>query len=232
MHISFQELQILSERVLEAKKFPLGLMVDGAEMIVWAEIARLDGLRRLLERMDQLDEIQPDAIQIISESPHMAILDGANQIDLLSARMAADLAYAKAIENGMGIVEVVNCRGNEWVGQNAYQIAQRGLSCMMRWGNMSAIADPDHQQPKILKNRFASDRPDHLLIICSKTTVLEPVEERRLRESQQLQEYWDQAVHEGIEVDPRIWEKLVAISKDVLVESTELSRLKGTGELA
>ena len=50
MRVSYPELLVLCERVLQVKGFPLGSMVEGAEMIAWAEIVRFDGLKRLLEK--------------------------------------------------------------------------------------------------------------------------------------------------------------------------------------
>ena len=35
----------------------------------------------------------------------------------------------------------------------------------------------------------------------------------------------------GLDIDKAIWDQLVELSKDVLVESTELSRMRGAGEI-
>lgn len=232
MRVSYPELLILCERVLQAKGFPLGSAVEGAEMIVWAEIAGFDGLKRLVEKLDQLDESQPKEIQITSESPHLTIIDGVNQTDLLSARLAADLAYSKATTNGFGIVEVINCQGDDWVAQNASQVAKRGISCMIRWGNYIAVAHPDTEQPRIMEKSLQQKNPNSILVICSKSSYQEEVEQQVIREPHQLQEYWDESIQNGLEVDPMIWGRLVQEKDDVLVESTEISRLKGTGEQA
>lgn len=232
MRVSYPELLVLCERVLEAQGFPLGSAVEGAEIIVWAEIAGFDGLKRLVEKLDQLEESQPKEIQIIHESPHLTIMDGANQIDLLSARLAVDLAYSKASVNGFGVVELINCQGNDWVAQNACQIAQRGISCMISWGNYVAIAHPGTEQPRIMENRLNQKDQNSILIICSKSSYQEEVEQPLVREPHQIQEHWDEAIRNGLEVDSMIWERLVQKASDILVESTEISRLRGTGELA
>lgn len=233
MRVSYPELLVLCERVLQVKGFPLGSMVEGAEMIAWAEIVRFNGLKRLLVEMERFEEVRLDAIQIVSESPHLTILNGANQPDLLSARVAADLAYAKACMSGMGVVEVINCQGNPWVGQNAYQIAMRGTSCMIDWGNQIAIADPDdHEHPRLMEDSSNTEKPHHIFIICSKSSFQIDMGYSEIRSPKQIQTDWNEAIHHGVEVDPEIWKRLMEISSEVLVESTERSRLKGTGEQA
>jgi LDH2 family malate/lactate/ureidoglycolate dehydrogenase len=166
-------------------------------------------------------------------------LDGAWQSSLLSSRLAADLAYVKAKKNGISAVEVTNSRGFVWLVQNTVQIAKRGMECSVSWsdehGDYFAIMKPDMGQPLISRKSSASnEEKTSFMIICAepgslsfnvseKTVILQP---------DVIEERWHSAMKNGQEVDNMIWNKLAQVASRVLVEATELSRLKGAGEMA
>lgn len=103
---------------------------------------------------------------------------------------------------------------------------------MISWDNYVAIAHPDTEHPRIMKKSEAQENSNSILVICSKSAYQEEAGQQVIREPHQIQERWDDAIGNGLEVDPDIWRKLVEKAREILVESTELSRLKGTGELA
>jgi hypothetical protein len=45
-----------------------------------------------------------------------------------------------------------------------------------------------------------------------------------------FQEQYDFHIKYGISIDDAQWQQLVSLSKNILVEATETSRLKGAGE--
>lgn len=237
MRVSYPELNALCKRVLQASGFPSGAMEDGAEMIAWAEFAGLKGLEQLAKELDERKEVKPTSVQIVADSTRLSILDGAGQSSLLSGRLAADLAYAKARENGMGAVEVINCRGPSWVAQIALQIAKRGMACIVSWTdehNYLAVMQPEMGQPVIARDPSGGRDKTRFMIIClgSHDLSLNVPGQTVILQSQEIQERWHMAMQFGQEVDDRIWHKLVGTAAKVLVESTEISRLRGTGENA
>lgn len=54
----------------------------------------------------------------------------------------------------------------------------------------------------------------------------------RMTESSQLKANWEKAFYSGAKVDQYLWDQLGKVGKKTLVEATELSRLRGAGEMA
>jgi LDH2 family malate/lactate/ureidoglycolate dehydrogenase len=238
MRVSYPELYVLCKKVLEANGFPFGAMEDGADMIAWAEFAGLKGLEQLTKELDELGGANPAAVRVTAESNRLSIFDGAGQSSLVSGRLAADLAYAKARENGIGAVEVNHSRGSDWLVQNALQIAERGMACAVSWsdkqGRYFAMIRPDMRQPVIGRKSSNGSEKTGFMIICAKPEdlSLKIPGQAVILQPEEIQERWHAAMKYGKEVDEAVWEKLVQVASRVLVEATEFSRLRGAGENA
>lgn len=250
MRVSYPELYTHCKKVLEACGLPLGYVEEGAEMVAWEEFSGRFGLKKLVEELDFLQASNPSLIRITSEDARLTSVDGGGQSSLLCGRIAVDLAFAKATEMRVGVVHVNHCRCSDFLIQNAARIGMRGMACAIHWmdeySNNWAVAFPNQKQPSIIKEalskRIEAKQTESVLVICADTASMNllmnpiPWNEKQKNISvyspEDIQARWDLASKQGKEVDSTIWKRLDQVGSQVLVESTELSRVKGAGEAA
>ncbi|GIO09739.1 hypothetical protein J31TS6_57670 [Brevibacillus reuszeri] len=247
MRVSYLELYAQCKKVLEGCGLPIGCAEEAAEIAAWGEFTGLYGIKQLAEELSALQASDLSKIRILSQDERLVSIDGQGQSSLLSGRIALDMAYAKAAEMGVGIVNVQNSRGSNALIQNVAQAGKRGVCCAIHWveedSQFWAITLPDANQPYVVKRKSGhphkSKQTESFLVICADAVhfayaaQLESHEETEGSEvirPEQIQDVWDESNRQGREIDPATWAELNIVASRVLVEATEQSRQRGAGE--
>ncbi|MEW9673206.1 Ldh family oxidoreductase [Ammoniphilus sp. 3BR4] len=248
MRVSYPELYTHCKKVLEGCGLPIGLAEEGAEMVAWGEFTGMYGIVRLAQDLNALQVSDPTRISISSQDDRLVSVDGGGQHVLLTGRVAVDLAFAKAFEMGIGVVQVKNSQGSDALIQNVRQVGKRGMSCAIHWmeknsQNWSFITE-GNLQPCVIKEMLAQrvevKQINSFLVICANGNYLpfftdltawnNAKENIHMVQPEQLQVRFDESNGQGREVDADTWAELGQVASRVLVEATELSRQRGAGE--
>ncbi|MDF2680297.1 MAG: hypothetical protein K0R47_1487 [Brevibacillus sp.] len=248
MRVSYLELYAHCKKVLEGCCLPIGCVEEGAEIAAWGEFTGLYGIGQLAEEVMVLQASELSAIRILSQDDRLVTMDGQGQSSLLCGRMALDLACSKAADMGIGIIHVQNTRGSNALVQNAALAGKRNMSCLIHWmedhSQSWAVMQPGENQPYVMKETFSHQctvkQANSFLVICANAALFAPYADLLAKNEEketisvirpeQIQANWDKSNREGREVDPAIWADLDLVASRVLVEATELSRQRGTGE--
>jgi len=248
MRVSYLELYAHCKKVLEGCGFPIGCAEEGAEIVAWGEFTNLYGIGQLAAELSTLQTCEFSKIHVLAQDDRLVSIDGQGQSNLLSGRVALDLAVAKAAEMGIGIAHVTRSRGSLALIQQVAQAGKRGVSCAVHWveeySQTWAYILPGQRQPFVMTETFKQPRKaqqtDSFLLLCadfahvaSLVKMLACGDEKenvKVIRPEQLQAAWDESNKQGKEVDPAIWAELGQVASRVLVEATERSRQLGAGE--
>jgi LDH2 family malate/lactate/ureidoglycolate dehydrogenase len=236
MRVAQNEFFNLCKKVFEGQGLGLGDFEDCAEVVVWLELHGLNGvaaLEGLLARPPGRGGAPP-----LFESPGLAILDGHGCWSLACGSLGAELACTKALEQGLGMVEITAMAEPRVLLRCLVDCARRGLHAMAHWHDdaghehlADVSAGADYPTYQILAGQAGAE-PGSARLVCTRGFALTPVSRspvlfhlgpddfaRRCRE----------ALSTGIEVADSTWTQLGALAKKVLVEATEESRRRGAG---
>lgn len=251
MKVSHNELTGLCRRAFEAAGFPAGDHEDAADMVVWLEQHGLGGVDALRRGLDYLLVANPPNMVRRFEDSSVSVIDAAGNSVLVCGSLAADLVYTKARRRGLAVVKLQNCYNRRLMLGYLARCARRGMNMLAFWRDreepsvieqvVSIRAWEDH--PTLLLYQV-DDRDEQLARNRSVTLIGSPhfsmlqalhpdPEDAKLLEmlapedfERQSRRVWD----EGMEVDEGLWQRLKELSARMLVEATELSRLRGAGE--
>lgn len=255
MRVSKTELTALLKQTFEGLGFSPGDCQNAADMVIWAEMTGLEGLRELREALPYLQDTDRPAVQCVSEEDAHKVMDARSNSSLVCADLAINTARANALAHGEATVTLLNCHNRKLVARLLMDCGQLGLSCMAYWRNGSdpviqhvVSVHPEANSPCLpLYSSGCADQnsamdKEHcqsLFIVCAKGSdkvsdkaarllLHAGVDATRLRPDE-LQANYDAALNQGIAMDEQLWGDLLLLSQSVLVESSEQSR-KGAGE--
>lgn len=251
MKVSHNELTALCSRAFEGLGFPPGTHEDAAEMVVWLEQHGLGGIDALWRGLDHLKANTVQPMNRVFEDASVTVIDAAGNSVLVCGSLAADLVYTKARRKGLAVVKLQRCYNRKLMLGCLAHCARRGMNLMAFWRDRE---DPvvveqvvsiraGEEYPTLLLYRVddpcdAGTRNRSVTLIASPNfsllQALKPdLEEAALIEAlgpddfrTQSRRVWE----DGLEVEGRLWSGLKELSALTLVESTDMSRLRGAGE--
>ena len=168
---------------------------------------------------------------------------------LIYGNLALDLAYLKAVQHGRGQVKLQQARYQPLILPSLVTCARREMNVVVSWqdrqGEYMASIEAHQLYPTYTHYQVTSALSDStkdktLNILC--TITLAEAQTLRPRPHQEVALTYltplDFALafarhnQEGMEIDELVWQGMVALSKQVLVEASETSRRRGAGEAA
>ena len=198
------------------------------------------------QRKNSLRE-QPE--QLTSDSNENVVIDAKNNSSIVAAVMAFDIAYVEAIKNSIAKVTVLNCYDRKLIIKKVVDCAKRGVVCLAYWHDgetlhvvtsntddscpeytqysMTALADEDYLHEKHQQTLFvvcASDIASLQQYISKNLSDLKGNQTKVISPTMMKSSYMSTLTN-GIEIDPRFWQELAVLGNQVLVESTEQSRM-------
>ena len=239
MRVAHNEFLSLCRKVFEGKGLSLGDYEDCAEAIVWLEMHGMDGVAELQTLLDCSPKGESGPPRF--EDTTLAVLE-ASDWSRVCGGLAVDLAYTKALHQGMAMVELVGSPAPRLVIRSLLDCARRGMNALAHWRDKdlrqhlvtveAGGAYPAYQLLAASEPGSGMAGASPVTIVCSRGITLEastttPVLMRLAPED--FAERYRRALVEGIEVDEILWQRLVELSRNVLVESTEESRRRGAG---
>jgi LDH2 family malate/lactate/ureidoglycolate dehydrogenase len=252
MKVSYPELITHCKKVLLAHQLPEGIVEDGAEMVVWGEFCGLRTLQSFKKEISYLAKPYTSPTILLEEDDTLFI-DAHGQSALTCGRVATDFGYVKAQASPLVNVSLKNIETSNILIQNAIHLANQDVSCAFYWISenegrfyqISVICLQDQKFPLILQKQASKEYKEalHCLkLICSKESEMFRLMLKGALSTQEddlqmvlpeaLESNWKDAHENGKEIENKLWDDLKEIGDSVLVEASEISRLKGTGELA
>lgn len=251
MRVSKTELNALLKQAFEGLGFNSGEYEYAADMVVWAEMSGLQGLQELHRGLPYLIEHSGLPIQCVWEDGANALMDAGNSSSLNCAEVVLDMAYVKALKQGFSSVTVRNCHNRKLFMKAVMECGRRDVSALVYWRNSSAPViehvisiGPGTTTPLLPRYRTRQMVADSnieiaqrqsLFIVCSTQVAKldehesdffsQSYNETTLMEPDTLRGNYRAALNQGLVIKEALWERLQALSKKVLVESSEQSRM-------
>ncbi len=234
MKITQTELTDLLKKVYEGQKLAYGDYQDCANDIAWLAMHGLISLDEMASHLPdwQLPPSQPTSIMYENETT--AVLSPT----FPCGSLALDLASHKAVQHGLGIVQLPYVHQPHLLIPSLVRCARRGHHAALLWHDETELAtavtiQAHHASPHYRQYKQAVSH-SHLTILCSPTILptLPDVEIVTAVSPQQLAQKYQHHLHNGLEVSQATWQQLITLSKNALVPSSEQSRQKGAGEQA
>ncbi|MYL34989.1 hypothetical protein GLW08_18410 [Pontibacillus yanchengensis] len=256
MKVTYQELFELCRKVFESCGLPFGCREDCAELITWSECVGYGGVEILEQGMDDLKRREIHQIELLHDSDHLIRVDGAGFPDYVLAKIALDLVESKLVDSPQTIHGYIqSSTTTHLLAYEAVRIAKRGRGGVVHWYENGipywAFAFPGDPHPVVLSgDSVEMALPEwHQLSFESYDYVLQATTEKKdlkrainyileqnlfdtILSFEEHERIWEQSRKYGALVEETLWGKLYKEAKNVLVESTEQSRLFGTGEHA
>ena len=244
MKVSFNELQALSRKAFTGIGFAEGHADDAADMVTWMESYDLHGLEALNLGLEHLIEADPSVRpEILYQDGDLAVVDGHNLSVLRASNLALELAFAKARSRGLSVIKIRRCRQRQLIMGYLARLASRGMNVTAFWRHsQSPITEQvvgfraGSAVPSIRVYELADipedDVPnDGVTILMANHVDLLPTirseDEYKLlarHDESDLLAAKQQALEEGLTVDPEIWQQLKSFAAKTLVEASEQSR--------
>jgi LDH2 family malate/lactate/ureidoglycolate dehydrogenase len=244
MKISLNELQSVCRKAFMGMGFTAGHADDASAMVAWMQSYKLDGMKELSEGLEcvvaSAASARPD---VIYQDADLAVVDGQHMSVLSSGNLALELAFAKARIRGLAVIKIRHCRQRQLIMGYLARLASRGMNVTAFWRHsQSPITEQvvgfraGSAVPSIRVYELADipedDVPnDGVTILMANHVDLLPTirseDEYKLlarHDESDLLAAKQQALEEGLTVDPEIWQQLKSFAAKTLVEASEQSR--------
>jgi len=255
MRASRNELIALFKQAFEGVGFDFGGYENAADMIIWTQMHGMNSFQSIRNRMSVFEQRKqllaeqfvPDTL-LLDAKDH-SVIDAKGNSSIVAAGMAFDIAYVKALKSGVAYTTVLNCHDRKLAIKKLVDCANRGFVCLAYWRDSETLhvitsdtgfCCPEYLQYK-LEDLDGSDclnekNQQTLFVVCaSHASGLQEYIANNLPELKGNQTFvmsptvmkssYMAALTNGIEIDSSFWEELVVLGKEVLVESTEQSRM-------
>ncbi|MEH6358504.1 MAG: DUF3726 domain-containing protein [Pseudomonadales bacterium] len=245
MKVSLNELTAAVKRALEGLGYSLGDYEDAADILIWMEMHGLQGLRELSRGLPYLCKEECTPAGITYEDGNVAVVDTHGNGGLAYVELATGLAYSNALKSGFSYVRMDHCHNRKMIIKSMVNYARRGMNCLAFWRNgsdpmveyvvsIAAYAQyPDYLEYSASQLEKLDDKHS-VSILCSQNfQMLQAFASGVLSEdkasvttisSEQMAANHSQALEQGIEIEPELWEELNSLTERILVESTDASR--------
>ena len=244
MKISLNELQSVCRKAFMGMGFTAGHADDASAMVAWMQSYKLDGMKELSEGLECVVASAASARpNVIYQDADLAVVDGQHMSVLSSGNLALELAFAKARIRGLAVIKIRHCRQRQLIMGYLARLASRGMNVTAFWRHsQSPITEQvvgfraGSAVPSIRVYELADipedDVPnDGVTILMANHVDLLPTirseDEYKLlarHDEPDLLAAKQQALEEGLSVDPEIWQQLESFAAKTLVEASEQSR--------
>jgi LDH2 family malate/lactate/ureidoglycolate dehydrogenase len=235
MIVAHTELRDILNKVFEGMGFHLGDYEDCANNIAWMELHGWPVLKDVLKAPTMP---RSEAARFLYEDQILSVIDAKNNGGLIYGSLALDLAALKAKNQAAVVIKLVNAANPQLIMPSLPHCAGAGLNVLVTWQvtdqNFVVFMAANEKYPTVATfsaNTAAAD--SDLTIVCGLAVSFSlPTESNSniLIRPVDFQEQYDFHIKYGISIDDAQWQQLVSLSKNILVEATETSRLKGAGE--
>jgi hypothetical protein len=252
---SRNELIALFKQAFEGVGFDFGGYENAADMIIWSQMHGMNSFESIRQRMSVFaqrkrllaEQLAPDTL--VLDAKNNSVIDAKGNSSIVAAGMAFDIAYVKALESGVAHTTVLNCHDRKLVIKKLVDCANRGFVCLAYWHDGetlhvitsdTGVCCPEYFQYK-LEDLDGSDclnekHQQTLFVVCaSHASGLQEYISNNLPELKgnqslvmsptMMKSSYTAALTDGIEIDNSFWKELAILGKEVLVESTEQSRM-------
>jgi LDH2 family malate/lactate/ureidoglycolate dehydrogenase len=253
MRASLDELKSLLKQAFEACGYDFGGYEVAAEMVVWSQMHGFNVLPMIKECLLPLaqDSLSP---KVLLDEPHKLVFDNQGHSVLVSASQMVNLACAKALDHGFCVTQVQNCAHPVMLAKLLCDSRNYGLYATAYWYEdhtqqlLELKADAEHPCPELryysidssdsnskglnhgqLNIIFArQDNIEHPELLANRKKLFENAPLDRRLTPQYFAKQYQQSLDLGVEIEANLWQLLLEIGAEVLVESTEQSR-QGAG---
>jgi LDH2 family malate/lactate/ureidoglycolate dehydrogenase len=222
MRVSLNEIQVMCRKAFEGMGFAVGDCEDAAELVGWLHLQGLDGVATLAKALDYLQREAERPYTLSHEDSALLVIDAQGQSVLRCAATVVELALAKALRDGQGVLRIQHCHNRLLLLGYLSRAAERGLDVQAQWG--------DARQRHVAT--FAAGAPCPRLHSEDAETCAE--QSITVLFSRPPQPATPAAAHvatlnQGFVVSEQTWQRLKQFAEQILVESTEASRRHGAG---
>lgn len=241
MLISANELNALLKRVFEGMGYTPGHYEDAAALVSWLQLHREDGLSELERALDLVADRERPAAELVAEGPTTLIFECQGRSALNCLPTLLELASVKALEQGSVCLEVRQCHNRKFILKLLADCARQGLWARASWDNghepvrrhlariEAGAAYPSYREYK-LPEHAAPAKPQSLSLVLGTAAHPQPIlEDEAVRDDRcvtptEFALAHQQALENGMEISPALWQRLNQLAEAVLVESSERSR--------
>ncbi|MDH4564123.1 DUF3726 domain-containing protein [Pseudomonas sp. BN411] len=241
MLISANELTALLKRVFEGMGYTPGHYEDAAALVSWLQLHREDGLGELERALDLVADRDRQANELVAEGPATLIAECHGRSALNCLPILLELACVQALEQGSIRVEIRHCHNRKFILKLLADCARQGLWAQARWDNghdrvrrhvariEAGAAYPSYREYRLPDHPPQANRQSLTLDLGTVTHPKPELEvgaawEERCVTPADFALARQQALENGTEISPALWQRLNQLSEAVLVESSERSR--------
>ncbi len=164
MILSVREVHRLSHRCFWAAGCDVATAEANARSIWWAESYKGSGFTTLHTLLDELEELDPQAMSLRDRDSMTSLIDSESQPAVVSSTPALDLSCAQASEHGIGLTHATTQEDDDslsTLGHVAYNAAERGYVSVVLYadgrGNARAVlGTPMQPLPLIAEMKLES----------------------------------------------------------------------------
>ena len=254
MKASKTELLSLFKQAFEGCGFDGSACESAADLVVWSQMHGQPGFDVIAAKLANLSAMQRPDIQFLVDRNHEIEIDVGGASTLLCAELVSDVVVARAKVSGYCAAAILNCHERPLIVRQLVQNRGRGLHGLACWRDSldpalmrAARVQPGRCCPEILSvlgadNDCASNKlpPAQALVLVYSSTagplngyvsdhcpwLAGEIRERTTPGS--IGACYQQAISDGIEISDELWQSLLLLASNMLVESSEESR-RGAG---
>ncbi|MND35601.1 hypothetical protein D3C80_262420 [compost metagenome] len=241
MLISANELNALLKRVFEGMGYTPGHYEDAAALVSWLQLHREDGLGELERALDLVADRDRRASELVAEGPATLIAECHGRSALNCLPTLLELACVQALEQGLIQVEIQHCHNRKFILKLLADCAREGLWAQVRWDNghdpvrrhlariEAGAAYPTYEEYRLPAHLPQTNRQSLTLLLGTPAHPQPAPEVEAARETRCITPAdfalaRDQALENGTEISPALWQRLNQLAEAVLVENSERSR--------
>jgi LDH2 family malate/lactate/ureidoglycolate dehydrogenase len=251
---SRNELRALFKQAFEGVGFDFGGYESAADMIVWGQMHGLDSFAMIRKRLPDFEQrrrlqIEPCSLESKESNKEHSVIDAKGNSCIVAAGIALDITYVEAMTSGVADATVLNCHDRKLVIKKLADCAKRGVVCLAYWRDDktlkvvtsdTGVCCPEYSQyplKDLLGGEYLNENHQQsLFVVCATESAgLQEYISKNLAELQgiktvvisptMMKSSYTTALTDGIEIDRDFWSELTVLGQEVLVESTEQSRM-------
>ncbi len=245
MQVSRNELIAVVKQAFEGLGYAQGDYENAADTFVWSELHGLNGLQGLQRAVTDsttAKKIKPGAYSLVSGARWN--LAGASCFQVADLALGALRVQAQRNPDGIVSISLNDYRDPELIAKFISERINQNFAVAAIWfaeqGSRANVIRPDrnalnisYQQYTFSKTDFKKDQPLRLYAGVDAEAVNNRIALSLPEEAQldvelggaEMSESFTRQIANGIEIENGLWEKLISLGNNVLVEATEQSRL-------
>ena len=241
MRVSHAELRTGYGYAFKVLGFAAGAASDAADIVTWHDMRGLSGLETLVPRLDALGDGSSQPPEIRSENAQAIVLDARGASLLEIGMTAIDLGNAAAMDEGTGCVTLVDAVDQSFMPGLAGIAANNGVEAALAWregnlvrqaivsvtGEVKLRADPASHAAPALEGDTILFLYGHAARRCG---LAEAPPTAEITPATVLAARAAESLTDGVDIDPVMWECIVALGRRLLVSESADSRQRGAGQ--